>query len=96
MITNKLVMYGCVVQAVMEKLLIVWTCYMLVEFLNTNVNLLDATGMGFEGTVKAGEGFNIKKGRLRQPPTVLWLRPVPAPPCRTLRAGQRRHPALPS
>ena len=37
MITNKLVMYGCVVQAVMEKLLIVWTCYMLVEFLNTNI-----------------------------------------------------------
>ena len=26
-----------------------------------DVNLLDATGMGFEGTVKAGEGFNIKK-----------------------------------
>ena len=35
MITNKLVMYGCVVQAVMEKLLIVWTYYMLVEFLTT-------------------------------------------------------------
>ena len=31
MITNKLVMYGCVVQAVMERLLIVWTWYMLVE-----------------------------------------------------------------
>ena len=39
MITNKLIMYGCVVQAVMEKLLIVWTCYMLVEFLNTNCTL---------------------------------------------------------
>ena len=33
--TNKFVMYGCVVQAVMKKLLIVWTCYMLVVFLNT-------------------------------------------------------------
>ena len=28
-------MYGWVIQAVMEKLLIVWTCYMLVAFLNT-------------------------------------------------------------
>ena len=35
MITNKFVMYGCVVPADMEKLCIVWTCYMLVEFLNT-------------------------------------------------------------
>ena len=35
MITNNLVMYWCVVQAVMKKLLIAWTCYMLVEFLNT-------------------------------------------------------------
>ena len=33
--TDKFVMYGCVVQAVMKKLLIVWTCYMLVVFLNT-------------------------------------------------------------
>ena len=38
MITNKLVMYGCVVPAVMEKLCIVWTCYMLVEFLNTSTD----------------------------------------------------------
>ena len=37
MITNKLVMYGCVVQAVMEMLLIVWPWYMLVAFLNTNL-----------------------------------------------------------
>ena len=35
MITNKLVIYGCVVQAGKEKLLIGCTCYMLVEFLNT-------------------------------------------------------------
>ena len=32
-------MYGCVVQAVMEMFLIVWTCYMLVEFLNTKHKL---------------------------------------------------------
>ena len=35
MITDKLAMYGCVVQAVMGKLVIVWTCYMLVESVNT-------------------------------------------------------------
>ena len=33
-------MYGCVVQAVIERLLIVWTCYMLVEFLNTSYYVL--------------------------------------------------------
>ena len=38
MITNKLVMYECVVQAVMEKLFMIWTCYMLVEFLNTSLS----------------------------------------------------------
>ena len=39
MITNNLAMYGSVVQAVMEKLLIVWTCHMLVEFLNTTYSM---------------------------------------------------------
>ena len=40
MMTNMLAMYECVVYAVMEKSVIIWTCYLLVVSLYTMVKML--------------------------------------------------------